>query len=121
MYGDDFGKAAGPAGEGVIITCPCVPIWGGAFAEDFKAETGKAPGAYAAEGYDAMNIFLDAIADGARTREEVETFVDRYNSEGLTKQLAFDDKGDVAAENLVLWAYKVKDGKLVPDQEVPLD
>lgn len=120
LYGADFGKAAGSAGEGAIITCPCVPIEDGTFAEDFEAETGAAPGAYAAEGYDAMSIFLDAFADGARTRDEVEKFVDGYDSEGLTKQLAFDDNGDVAKENVVIWAYKVVDGKLVPDQEISL-
>jgi branched-chain amino acid transport system substrate-binding protein len=97
-----------------------VPIEEGTFAEDFEAETGAAPGAYAAEGYDAMNIFLDAFADGARTREEVEDFVDSYDEAGLTKQLAFDDNGDIAVENVVIWAYKVEDGKLVPDQEISL-
>ena len=120
LYGADFGKATGAAGEGAIITCPCVPIEDGTFAQDFEAETGAAPGAYAAEGFDAMNIFLDAFADGARTREEVEKFVDDYDAEGLTKQLAFDENGDVAKENVVIWAYKVVDGKLVPDQEISL-
>ena len=120
LYGADFGKAAGAAGEGAIITCPCVPIEEGTFAADFEAETGAAPGAYAAEGFDAMTIFLDAFADGARTREEVESFVDDYDSEGLTKQLAFDDNGDVSKDNVVIWAYKVVDGKLQPDQEISL-
>ena len=120
LYGAGFGEATGPAGEDAIITCPCVPIEGGTFAEDFEAETGEAPGAYAAEGFDAMSIFLDAIEDGARTREEVEEFVDNYDAEGLTKQIAFDENGDVAVENVVIWAYKVVDGQLVPDQEISL-
>lgn len=121
LYGADFGKATGAAGEGAIITCPCVPIEGGEFAEAFEAETGSAPGAYAAEGYDAMKIFLDAIESGARTREEVEEFVDSYDAEGLTKHIAFDENGDVAVENVVIWAYKVVDGELVPDQEIALN
>ncbi|HXH79159.1 branched-chain amino acid ABC transporter substrate-binding protein [Nocardioides sp.] len=120
LYGAGFGEATGKAGEGAIVTCPCVPIEGGTFAEDFEAETGEAPGAYAAEGFDAMSIFLDAIEDGARTREEVEEFVDNYDAEGLTKQIAFDENGDVAVENVVIWAYKVVDGQLVPDQEISL-
>ncbi len=120
LYGNDFGKATGPAGEGAVITCPCVPIQDGTFADDFEAETGEAPGAYAAEGYDAMNVFLDAISDGARTRDEIEKFVDAYDAEGLTKQLKFDENGDVAVENVVIWAYKIENGKLVPDQEISL-
>ena len=120
LYGADFGKAAGSAGEGAIVTCPCVPIDEGTFKADFEAEYGEAPGAYAAEGFDAMTVFLDAFADGARTREEVEEFVDNYDAEGLTKHLAFDENGDVAKENVVIWAYKVQDGTLVPDQEISI-
>jgi branched-chain amino acid transport system substrate-binding protein len=120
LYGADFGKAAGSAGEGAIVTCPCVPIEDGTFKADFEAEYGDAPGAYAAEGYDAMNIFLAAFADGARTRAEIEDFVDNYDAEGLTKQLAFDENGDIAKENVVIWAYKVENGALVPDQEISL-
>jgi branched-chain amino acid transport system substrate-binding protein len=120
LYGAGFGEATGKAGEGAIITCPCVPIEGGTFAEDFEAETGEAPGAYAAEGFDAMQIFLDGIADGALTREAMEEFVDNYDAEGKTKQIAFDENGDVAVENVVIWAYKVVDGELVPDQEISL-
>ena len=120
LYGADFGKAAGSAGEGAIVTCPCVPIDEGTFKADFEAEYGEAPGAYAAEGFDAMTVFLDAFEDGARTREEVEEFVDSYDAEGLTKHLAFDENGDVAKENVVIWAYKVENGVLVPDQEISL-
>ena len=121
LYGNDFGVAAGDSGEGAIITCPCVPIEDGSpFKESFLAENDEEPGAYAAEGYDAMNIFLDVIADGARTRTEIEEAVDNYNGEGITKQLAFDDNGDIAVENVVIWAYKVEGGKLVPDQEISL-
>lgn len=120
LYGADFGKAAGSAGEGAIVTCPCVPIDEGTFKSDFEAEYGDAPGAYAAEGFDAMTIFLDAFADGARTREEIEKFVDDYDAEGLTKHIAFDENGDVAKENVVIWAYKVENGTLVPDQEISL-
>lgn len=121
LYGADFPKAAGAASEGAIVTCPCLPAEeaGGTFAADYEKEYGEASGAYAAEGYDAMNIFLAAFEDGARTREEVEKFVDAYEGEGLTKTYKFDEKGDVAEENVVIWAYKVTGGALAPDQEVP--
>lgn len=121
LYGVDFIKAAGDASEGAIITCPCLPAEqaGGSFAADYEAEYGEAPGAYAAEGFDAMSIFLAAFADGANTREAVEEFVDGYTGEGLTKTYAFDEKGDVAEENVVIWSYKVEGGVLVADQEIP--
>ncbi|HEY0890196.1 MAG TPA: branched-chain amino acid ABC transporter substrate-binding protein [Nocardioides sp.] len=122
LYGADFPKAAGEASEGAIVTCPCLPSEeaGGSFGADYEAKFGEKPGAYAAEGYDAMTIFLKAFEDGATTREEVEEFVDNYEGEGLTKTYKFDEKGDVAESNVVVWAYKVQDGALVADQEIAL-
>lgn len=119
LYGADFGNAVGAAGEGAVVMCPCAPIAeDSTFATDYEAEFGGAPGAYAAEGFDAMSVFLAALDDGARTREEVETFVDGYTGEGLSKEIAFDENGDVPAENVSYWAYKNEGGTLVPEVEV---
>ena len=119
LYGADFGNAVGEAGEGAVVMCPCAPIEeDSTFAADYEAEFGNAPGAYAAEGYDAMTVFLAALDDGARTREEVETFVDGYTGEGLSKEIAFDENGDVPQENVSYWAYKNEGGTLVPEVEV---
>ncbi|MDH2416649.1 branched-chain amino acid ABC transporter substrate-binding protein [Nocardioides sp. CER19] len=122
LYGADFPKAAGSASDGAIVTCPCVPAEkvGGTFAQDYQKKFGEAPGAYAGEGYDAMTIYLKAFESGAKTREAVEKFVDSYEGQGLTKTYKFDEKGDVAAENVVVWSYKVQGGNLVPDQEISL-
>ena len=119
LYGADFGNAVGDAGEGAVVMCPCAPIEeDSTFAADYEAEFGNAPGAYAAEGFDAMSVFLAALDDGARTREEVETFVDGYTGEGLSKEIAFDENGDVPQENVSYWAYKNEGGTLVPEVEV---
>jgi branched-chain amino acid transport system substrate-binding protein len=119
LYGADFGNAVGDAGEGAVVMCPCAPIEeDSTFAADYEAEFGNAPGAYAAEGFDAMTVFLAALDDGARTREEVETFVDGYTGEGLSKEIAFDENGDVPQENVSYWAYKNEGGTLVPEVEV---
>jgi branched-chain amino acid transport system substrate-binding protein len=119
LYGADFGNAVGPAGEGAVVMCPCAPIEeDSTFAADFEEEFGGAPGAYAAEGFDAMSVFLAALDDGARTREEVEEFVDGFTGEGLSKEIAFDENGDVPKENVSYWAYKNEGGTLVPEVEV---
>lgn len=119
LYGADFGNAVGEAGEGAVVMCPCAPIEeDSTFAADYEAEFGNAPGAYAAEGYDAMSVFLAALDDGARTREDVEAFVDGYTGEGLSKEIAFDENGDVPQENVSYWAYKNEGGTLVPEVEV---
>jgi len=119
LYGADFGNAVGAAGEGAVVMCPCAPIEGDStFAADFEEEFGSAPGAYAAEGFDAMSVFLAALDDGARDRAAVEEFVDGYSGEGLSKEVAFDENGDVPQENVSYWAYKNEDGTLVPEVEV---
>ncbi|PKH41357.1 branched-chain amino acid transport system substrate-binding protein [Nocardioides alpinus] len=119
LYGADFGNAVGDAGEGAVVMCPCAPIEGDStFAADYEAEFGAAPGAYAAEGYDVMSVFLAALDDGARTREDVEAFVDGYSGEGLSKTIAFDENGDVPQDAVSYWAYKNEGGTLVPEVEV---
>jgi len=122
LYGVDFPKAAGDQAEGAIITCPCLPAEeaGGTFAEDYEAKYGERPGAYAAEGYDAAMIFLEAIKAGNNTREKVEKFVDEYDKDGISKRLKFDENGDVARDAVVIWAYRIENGELVPDQEIKL-
>jgi branched-chain amino acid transport system substrate-binding protein len=121
LYGADFPKAAGEQADGAIVTCPCLPAdqAEGTFAEDFEKEFGAAPGAYAAEGFDAMNIFLAGIKDGKTSREALQKFVTDYDAPGITKDIKFDDKGDIAEENVVIWSYKIEGGVLVPDQEIP--
>ncbi len=119
LYGADFGNAVGDAGEGAVVMCPCAPIEeDSTFAADFEEEFGSAPGAYAAEGFDAMSVFLAALDDGARTREEVLEFVSSYEGEGLSKDIAFDDAGDVPKEQVSYWAYKNEGGTLTPEVEV---
>ncbi len=119
LYGADFGNAVGEAGEGAVVMCPCAPIEeDSTVAADYQEEFGTAPGAYAAEGFDAMTVFLAALDDGARTREEVEEFVDGYTGDGLSKEISFDENGDVPKENVSYWAYKNEGGTLVPEVEV---
>lgn len=121
LYGADFPKAAGEGGEGAIVTCPCLPAEEaeGSFAEDFEAEYGAAPGAYAAEGFDAMNIFLEGIKEGNTDRASLLEWVNNYSGTGVTKEYEFDEKGDVAEDKVVIWAYKIENGALVPEQEIP--
>jgi len=121
LYGADFPKAAGPQSEGAIITCPCLPgdKAKGSFAADFQKEYSTTPGAYAAEGFDAANIFLDALKEGKTTRKDVLDFVNAYDKDGITKSIKFDSKGDVEESKVVIWTYKIQGGQVVADQEVP--
>jgi branched-chain amino acid transport system substrate-binding protein len=112
-----FIEAAGAAAEGTVITCPCLPPEQNPdFFEAYEASVGEAPQTYSAEAYDSANVFLDGIADGVRTREEMLEYIDSYDQPGVTKQVVFDDKGEPA--QVSVWAYTVQDGQIVADQEV---
>ena len=121
LYGSDFPKAAGDQAEGAIVTCPCIPAdtAAGTFAADFEAEYGIAPGAYAAEGFDAMTIFLEGLKDGNSSRSDMLDFVNSYDADGVTKHIKFDENGDVEVENVAIWTYVITNGELVKGEEIP--
>lgn len=110
---------AGEAAEGTVITCPCIPGTDptvAEFAEAYEAEFGEAPGTYAAEAYDAASIFLDGIADGNDTREDMLSFIDEYDEPGITKQLNFDEAGEPSEVHI--YAYTVDNGEIVAEGEI---
>jgi branched-chain amino acid transport system substrate-binding protein len=66
---------------------------------------------YAPEAYDAVRVFLDAIAAGNQDRASILKFVAGYDKPGVTKQIKFDSKGEVAGD--AVYSYEVKAGKIV--------
>jgi branched-chain amino acid transport system substrate-binding protein len=119
---EGFVKAAGnAAAEGAILTCPCNPPnkVEGTFFQDYKTATGKEPGTYSAEAFDAANVFLAGVKAGKATRDDMNAFIGSYDAKGITKQVKFDSKGEIEKSNIVVWAYIVKSGKIVEDQEIP--
>lgn len=115
---DAYIEGGGSATEGTIITCPCVPPEEAPeFFDSFKAEYKEAPGTYTAEGFDSANVFLAGLDEGATDRQAMLEFIDGYEGDGVTKKIAFDDNGEPA--NVVVWSYKVEDGEIVADQEIP--
>ena len=70
-----------------------------AFQERFRARYGRAPDETAILAYDAMGVILAAIADGARTGEDVRRYLDslgrgRTPYDGIAGPLTFDPEGD---------------------------
>jgi branched-chain amino acid transport system substrate-binding protein len=108
------GKAAA---EGTVMTCPCLPPnKAKAFYTAFKAANSKDPGTYGAEAFDSANVFLQGIKAGKTDRTALNDFVSSYNKNGATKHITFDSKGEVS--DIVIWAYKVHNGQIVPDREI---
>jgi len=111
-----FVEAAGAqAAEGAILTCPCVPA-SGDFAKTYTDTTGQEPGTYSAEGYDAMNLYLQGLDAGDTDRDSMLDWVTNYDQPGLTKTIKFEKSGEVA--DVKIWAYKVTNGKIVGETEI---
>ncbi|MFV2020759.1 branched-chain amino acid ABC transporter substrate-binding protein [Micromonospora sp. LOL_023] len=114
-------SAGAAAAEGTILTCPCQPATEarGSFAADFEALHGTLPGTYSDTAYDAAHILLEGIGEGNTTRKSLLKFVKGYEGEGVAANYKFDDKGELDAAQVVVWAFKVVNGEVVPDQEIP--
>jgi branched-chain amino acid transport system substrate-binding protein len=111
-----FIESAGGAANGAILTCPCAPA-DASFTEKYKVISGGSePGTYSTEGYDAMNIFLQAVAGGKSTREDMLASVNAYDAKGITKQIKFQETGELT--EVAIYAYKIEDGKIVPGTPV---
>lgn len=101
-----FVKVAGAAGaEGAVLSAPAAPA-----PKDFGAT-----GLYATQAYDATNIFLAGIKDGAKTAEDLNDFIGKYEGDGVSGPIAFDKNGDIKESHI--YAYFVKGGQL--DVEKP--
>lgn len=122
LYDPGFPQGAGAGADGAVVTCPCLPAEeaGGTFSADYQAEYGLAPGSYGAEGYDGAKVLLDGYADGKRTRQELMDWVKAYDKEGVSKYIKFDSAGDVDRSRVVIWAYEIKGGQIVAQQEIKL-
>lgn len=122
LYDPAFPAGAGAGADGAVVTCPCLPAEkaGGTFAADFQKEYGQAAGSYGAEGYDAAKILIDGLKDGKTTRKDLFDFVNSYNKPGVSKDLKFDDTGDVEKSKVKIWAYEIKGGQITPQQEIAL-
>lgn len=119
---DAFVKSAGAvAAEGTIMTCPCAPAEkaGGTFVEDYKKLIGSEPGTYSDTAYDAATILLNGIGAGKTTREDLLAYVHSYEGKGVAASYKFTETGDLDPASVIVWAYKVVGGKVVPDQEIP--
>jgi branched-chain amino acid transport system substrate-binding protein len=109
------------AAEGAVLTCPCVPAdkLTGSFPADYKAATGRAPGTYSAEAFDAANILLKGIKAGNTTRAKLNDYVNSYDGQGITTKFKFQSDGELDPKSIAVWAYVVKDGQIVADQQIP--
>ncbi|RNL64944.1 branched-chain amino acid ABC transporter substrate-binding protein [Nocardioides marmoriginsengisoli] len=107
----NFVKVAGAdAANGAVLSAPAGPAPAGF----------EATGLYATQSYDATNIFLAALEDGAESSEDINKFIGSYtNADGISGPIAFDDKGDIKESKI--YAYFVKDGVMDVENPEPIE
>jgi branched-chain amino acid transport system substrate-binding protein len=121
----NFISVAGQAAaEGTILTCPCAPATEakGTFVTDYKAAFDNAePGTYADVSYDITKIVLEGLKDGKGTRADMLAWIKAYNKAGPATGVTykFEGNGELDPTQVIVWAFKVQGGKVVPDVEIP--
>jgi len=100
----NFVKVAGAqAANGALLSAPAGPAPSGF----------GATGLYATQAYDATNIFLAALKDGAKDSEAINKFIGSYTGDGASGPIAFDSHGDI--KQSTIYVYKVANGTLDVD------
>ncbi len=112
-----FVKVAGKAADGAVLSAPAAPAPAD-FAAKVQEVTGNPAGLYTTQSYDAANIFLAALDDGASSPKEINDFIGSYTGEGVSGPIEFDDKGDITESTI--YAYKVANGKMDLENPEPI-
>lgn len=103
--------------QGALLSCGCVIDAEGKvsakskkFAEDYKAKFGSPVAIYSSEGYDAATALIEAIKAGKTKSEDINEFLKTVDFEGVGKRIKFDDKGELASQDI--YVYQVKDNTI---------
>ncbi|MFJ2029498.1 branched-chain amino acid ABC transporter substrate-binding protein [Streptosporangium sp. NPDC087985] len=103
--------------EGALVGCPCyiatadvtdAKVKG--FAEAYKAAYSADPAIYAAEGYDAASVFVEAIKAGNTTADKINEFISTVDISGVSKEVKFAPNGEVEAKDIYI--YQIKGGDI---------
>jgi branched-chain amino acid transport system substrate-binding protein len=102
---------AGKDADGALISATGAPAnVNPDFQKKFNDKYKKDPTLYAPESYDIVNVFLNALAAGSQDRASILKFLTTYDKPGVTKEIKFDSKGEVAGE--AVYSYQVAGGKI---------
>ncbi|MGN6523694.1 MAG: branched-chain amino acid ABC transporter substrate-binding protein, partial [Actinomycetes bacterium] len=103
-----FINGGGAAANGALLSCTCSSAVGSTdpavqkFAADYKAKFNVDPATYSAEGFDATNAILQAIDAGKTDPSDINDFVSKIDFKGVSKQIKFDSKGELANDLLFI-------------------
>ena len=90
-----------------------LPPRGRSFVRDFRARFGRAPGRYAAYGYEAMAVVLDSIRRAGDQGDDraavVDAFFDTQDRDSVLGTYSIDEVGDTTLGRLA--GYRLADGR----------
>jgi len=113
-------KTAGPAAEGFIATTSPLPAFlpgTAGFTKAYSERFGSAPGPYSVYEYDAVRVLADAVTRaGSTDRKKIVEALRATRHNGLTGEIAFDEKGD--RRKAVYVTAIVRDGRFVPHKRL---
>ena len=118
---------AGAAGEGAYFLCPCADVTtlndpiDTKFVSDYKAFTNEDPVVYSGEGYDSANLLINAIRQAGKPGSDIGAYRAKLAANlhsttgfaGTTKTYAWQSDGELVDSAVVIYLYKVVNGKFV--------
>jgi branched-chain amino acid transport system substrate-binding protein len=112
-------EGAGPENaKGALLSCGCLIDASGKtnekakkFATDYQAKYKSEVAIYSTEGFDAATAFIEAIKAGKTEPEDINEFLKTEDFQGVGKQIKFDAKGELAAQDIFI--YEVQGNKIV--------
>ena len=113
------GSRAGPYATSAALDPTQLPPAGRDFARRFRAEYGRAPGRYAAYGYEAMALILDSIdraSDPVDRASVIDAFFDTADRDSVLGTYSIDDLGETTLDRLT--GYRLDRGRARPVAEV---
>ena len=116
LYSDELIKMGGTAVEGLYLTCSFYPNDPRPEVQDFvksyEQKYGKLPTMFAAQAYDATNIIIQALKNGATDRKSLrDKLAETKDFPGVTGITSFDENRNA---DKGLTKLLIKDGKYAP-------
>jgi branched-chain amino acid transport system substrate-binding protein len=112
---------SGRAGLGSAVACPCVDLSTATglasqrFIQDYQADFGVPPGAFAAEAWDAAGMFVQALRAGGATGAEVLSFLwETQTYRGLAGTYEFEPDGELARSSARVRLYRDEGRRWIP-------
>ena len=117
---------SGRAGLGTVAACPCADLSTATdlasqrFIQDYQADFGVPPGAFAAEAWDAAGMFVRALRAEAASGAEVLAFLwERETYRGLTGTYVFRPDGELTPSSARVRLFRDEGGRWIPLRTPP--